>query len=87
MRAERKWRRVKRGGSKVTEMLKDERGGSEIISHYKLRERDTPCSSSAYGARTEQLCSSPASPELSHTFPLFLPVLPLCTGLIYPEMP
>lgn len=33
-----------RGLGKVTEMLKDERGGSEIISHNKSREWDTPLS-------------------------------------------
>lgn len=30
------------GVGKVTEMLTDERGGGEIISHYKSRERDAP---------------------------------------------
>lgn len=61
MRAERKWREVKRGGwgDKVTEMLKDERGGGEIISRYKLRERETPWSNDE-GASTDLLCSSPA---------------------------
>lgn len=51
MRAERKWRGARSargagrvgGGGKVTEMLKDERGGGEIISHYKLwGKRDRP---------------------------------------------
>lgn len=34
----------KRGLGKVTEMVNDERGGSEIISHNKSRERDPPLS-------------------------------------------
>lgn len=43
MRAERKWKGVKGGvGGKVTEMLKNERRGGEIISRYKSREWDTP---------------------------------------------
>lgn len=33
---------IGRGVGKVTEMLTDERGGGEIISHYKSRERDAP---------------------------------------------
>ncbi len=63
----------------MTEMLKDERGGGEIISHYKSRERVTPWSSGAE-ASTQQLCSSPASPELSHVFLLLFLTLfsPLC---------
>lgn len=55
------------GGNKVTEMLKDEREGSEIINHYKLRERDTPWNR-GLGASSEQLCSSPTRLQLLYTF-------------------
>lgn len=56
---------------KVTEMLKDERGGGEIIRHYKSRERRYTRWSSGVGAGTgASVSSSPASPELSQSFPL-----------------
>lgn len=66
-----------RGGGvgKVTEMLKDERGGGEIISHYKWRERDTLWRSSL-GVSTELMSSRPARPELSHSFFLLFSFLP-----------
>lgn len=53
-----------RGLGKVTEMLKDERGGSKIISHNKSRERDTP-SGDDIGVSLLLMSSRPAHPELS----------------------
>lgn len=48
----------------MTEMVKDEWGGSEIISHNKSRERD-PRSSDDIGLSLVLMSSSPAHPELS----------------------
>lgn len=69
-------------------MLKDERGGSEIISHFKLRELDTPWSSGLGGGHGTVVFKSSKSRTFSH-IPLALsnPFLPLRTSLINPEMP
>lgn len=80
MRAERKCEGGREGGgglrgggaSGVTEILKDERGDGEIISHCKLREKDAQWYSSL-GASTEQPHSSPARLELSHRLLLTSP--------------
>lgn len=80
MRAERKCEGGREGGgglrgggaSGVTEILKDERGDGEIISHCKLREKDAQWYSSL-GASTEQPRSSPARLELSHRLLLVSP--------------
>lgn len=50
----------------MTAKLKDERGGGDIISHYRSRERDALWSSGV-GARTGTMSSSPTRPELSCT--------------------
>lgn len=50
----------------VTEMLKDERGGGEIISHYKLREQDAPWRSIFRGERETAAFKSSESRTFSH---------------------
>lgn len=51
----------KRGLGKVTEMVKDERGGSEIINHNKSRERDPPSSDDRAELGTDEFKSSSSS--------------------------
>ena len=56
----------------MTEMLKDERGGGEIISHYEWRERGyTTEQGDGGGGRAWRDRLGPARPELSPTFPTF----------------
>lgn len=76
------------GVGKVTEMLKDERGGGEIISHYKSREWDTPWREQHRGEHRADEFKSSSSRTFSYIPPaLFIPFLPLCTSLINPETP
>lgn len=56
----------------MTEMLKDERGGSEIISHYEWRERGYTTERRGGLGRARRSRSGPARPELSPTFPTFV---------------
>lgn len=50
--------------AKVTEMLTDERGGGEIISHYKLRGSRMRHQAAAATAPAELMTSCPARPQL-----------------------
>lgn len=70
---------------KVTEMLKDERGGGEIIRHYKSRERRYTRWSSGVGGGHGSICVFKSSK--SRTFSVIPSSLffffPLCTTQKY----